>query len=51
MLQEFGHVFGKITRLAPKRNTYFSIDLMHGTAPVSKIPYIMNTLELKESQM
>jgi hypothetical protein len=35
----------------PKREIYFSIDLVPGTAPVSKTPYIMSALELNELQM
>jgi hypothetical protein len=37
--------------LPPKRDIYFSIDLMPGAAPVSKTPYRMSMPELKELQM
>jgi hypothetical protein len=44
-------VFGGMLRFPPKRDIDFSIDLMHGATPVSKNPYRMSTLNLKESQM
>jgi hypothetical protein len=37
--------------LPPKREIYFSIDLVPGDAAVSKTPYRMSTPELKELQM
>jgi hypothetical protein len=37
--------------LPQKREIYFSLDLVSGTTPVSKTPYIMSTHELKELQM
>jgi hypothetical protein len=37
--------------LPPRREIYFSIDLVPGAAPMSKTPYRMSTLELKELQM
>jgi hypothetical protein len=51
VLQEFEDVFGEIPGLPPKRDIDFSIDLMLGVAPISKTPYRMSTLELKELQM
>jgi len=51
VLQEFKYVFQEILRLPPKREIYFSIDLVLGVAPVSKTPYQMSTPELKELQM
>jgi hypothetical protein len=51
VLQEFEDVFQEILRLPPKRDIYFSIDLVLGASPVSKNPYRMSTLELKELQM
>jgi hypothetical protein len=51
VLKEFEDVFKEIPRLPPKRDIDFSINLMHGAAPVSKIPYRMSTPELKEFQM
>jgi hypothetical protein len=37
--------------LPPRREIDFSINLVPGAAPVSKTPYRMSTLELKELQM
>jgi hypothetical protein len=48
VLRDFEDVFREIPGLPPKRNIDFSIDLVPGVAPVSKTPYIMGTLELKE---
>jgi len=48
VLKEFEHVFKEILGFPPKRDIYFSIDLVLGATLVSKNPYIMNTLELKE---
>jgi hypothetical protein len=47
VLQEFEDVFQEIPRFPPRRETYFSIDLVSRVAPVSKTPYIMSTPELK----
>jgi hypothetical protein len=44
-------VFKEIPGLHPKRDIYFSINMMPGVAPVSKTPYRMSTPELKELQM
>jgi hypothetical protein len=44
-------MFKEIPGLPPKRDIDFSINLMAGVAPVSKTPYRMSTLELKELQM
>jgi hypothetical protein len=41
----------KYSGLPPKRDFYFSINLMPGAAPVSKNPYRMSTPELKELHM
>jgi hypothetical protein len=38
-------------RLLPKREIYFSIDLVLEVAPISKTPYRMSTPELKELQL
>ena len=38
ILQEFQGVLQEITRLPPKREIYFSIDLLPGTVPISKDP-------------
>jgi hypothetical protein len=51
VLQEFEDVFQEIPRLPPRREIDFSIDLGPGSASVSKTPYKMSTLELKELQM
>jgi hypothetical protein len=51
VLPEFEDVFQEIPELPPRREIYFSIDLVLGVASVSKTPYIMSTLELKELQM
>jgi hypothetical protein len=45
------NVFKEIPRLPPKRDIDFSINLMFGAAPVSKIPYKMSTPELNELKM
>ena len=50
-LKEFENGFREISRLPPKRDIYFSINLMFGAAPMSKAPYRMSTPELKELQM
>jgi hypothetical protein len=51
VLQDFEDVFKEIPGLPPKRDIDFSINLMPGVAPVSKTPYKMSTLELKQLQM
>jgi hypothetical protein len=51
VLRDFEDVFREIPRLPPKRDIDFSIDLVLGAAPMSKIPYRMGTLELKELHM
>jgi hypothetical protein len=51
VLKEFEDVFKEISGLPPKRDIDLSINLMLGAAPVSKTPYRMSTLELKELQM
>jgi hypothetical protein len=47
VLQEFEDVFQEIPGLPPKREIYFSIDLVPGVALVSKSPYRMSTPKLK----
>jgi hypothetical protein len=47
-LRDFEDVFREISGLPPKRDMDLYIDLMPGTSPVSKTPYKMGTLELKE---
>ena len=52
MLWEFKDLFpDEIPRLPPKRDIYFTIDLVRGEAPVSKTPYKMSTPELLELKM
>jgi hypothetical protein len=51
VLKAFEDVFKEILGLHPKRDIDFFINLMHGEAPVSKTPYRMSTLELKELHM
>jgi hypothetical protein len=51
VLKEFEYVFKEIPGLPPKRDIDVSINLMPGAAPVSKTPYRMSTLEVKELQM
>jgi hypothetical protein len=51
VLKYFEYVFKEMPGLPPKRYIDFSINLMHGAAPVSKTPYMMSTPELKELQM
>jgi hypothetical protein len=51
MLKEFEDVFREILGFSPKREIYFSINLMHGVSRVSKNPYSMSTPELKELEM
>ena len=51
VLKEFEDVFQEVPGLPPKRDIDFSINLIPGAAPVSKAPYRMSTLELKELQL
>jgi hypothetical protein len=51
VLEEFEDVFKEIPTLPPKRDIDFSINVIPGVVPVSKTPYRMSTLELKELQM
>jgi hypothetical protein len=51
VLENFEDVFKEVPGLPPKRDIDFSINIMLGAAPVSKTPYIMSTLELKELPM
>jgi hypothetical protein len=44
-------VFKETLGLPPKRDIDFSINLMPEATPVSKTPYRISTLELKEMQM
>jgi hypothetical protein len=51
ILKEFEYVFKEVPRLPQKRDIDFSIYLTPRAAPMSKTPYRMSTLELKELQM
>ena len=52
VLQEFMDVFSEeIPELPPKRDIYFTIELVPGVAPVSKTPYRMSTPEMLELKM
>jgi hypothetical protein len=51
VLEYFEDVFKEVPGLPPKRDIDFSINLMPGATPVSKNPYRMSTLELKELKM
>jgi len=51
VLKEYEDLFGEILRLAPKRDIDVFIDMVLGAASMSKTPYSMSTLELKELQM
>jgi hypothetical protein len=51
MLKEFDDAVKEISRLPPKRDIDFSINLMLGETHVSNTPYRMSTPELKELQM
>jgi hypothetical protein len=49
VLWEFKDVFPEeVPRLPPKRDLDFSIDLVPGVVPTSKVPYKMSTPELVE---
>jgi hypothetical protein len=49
MLWEYKDVFlEEVHGLPPKRDLDFSIDLLHGVVPTSKVPYKISTLELAE---
>jgi hypothetical protein len=51
VLKYFKYVFQEVPRLPPKRDIDFSVNLMPGETPVSKAPYRMSTLYLKELQL
>jgi hypothetical protein len=51
VLEDFEDMFKEVPRLPPRRDIDFSINLMLGAEPVSKTPYRMSTLKLKELQM
>lgn len=52
VIQEFIDLFPKsISRLPPKRNIDFTIELISGATPISKAPYRINILELTKLKM
>jgi hypothetical protein len=51
VLKEFEDVFNEILGLHPKRDIYFSINLIPRATPVSNTPYRMSSPKLKELQM
>jgi hypothetical protein len=51
VLEYLEDVFKEVPRLPPRRDIDFSINLMLGATPISKTPYRISTLELKELQM
>jgi hypothetical protein len=51
VLEDFKDAFKEVLGLPPKRDIDFSINLIPIVAPVSKTPYRMSVLELKELQM
>jgi hypothetical protein len=51
MLKEYEDVFGELPGLPPKRDIDFSIELMSGASLVSKTPYRMSIMDLKELYM
>jgi hypothetical protein len=49
VVRDFSDVFPEeLTGMPPDREVEFIIDLLHGTAPISKRPYRMYVEELKE---
>ena len=49
MMEEFLDVFpGDLPGLPPDRVLEFSIDVISGTTPISKVPYQMASVELAE---
>jgi hypothetical protein len=51
VLKEYKYVFGELSGFPPKRGIDLSIDWMPRASPMSKTPYRMSTLELKELWM
>jgi hypothetical protein len=43
VLKDFKDLFKEILELPPKRDISFSINSVHGVAPVSKTPYMIST--------
>jgi hypothetical protein len=52
VIQEFPNVFpNDLPGMPPERKTEFKIELQPGTAPISKAPYKMSHVELKEMKI
>jgi hypothetical protein len=51
VLKEFEDVFEELPGFPPNIDIDFSIDLMSRVSPLSKTPYIMSMIELKELKM
>jgi hypothetical protein len=47
VLEYFEDVLKEVPRLPPKRDIDFSINLIHGVAPISNTPYRMSTPKMK----
>ena len=49
VIKEFLDVFPKeLPRLPPKKAVDLAIEVLHGTTPISRVPYCMAPTELKE---
>ena len=49
MIKEFPDVFPKeLLSLPPEREVYLTIEVLHGTTIISRLPYCMASTELKE---
>ena len=49
MIKEFFDVFPKeLPGLPPEREVHLSIEVLHGTTPISRAPYHMAPIGLKE---
>ena len=48
IVRDFEDVFQNVSRLPPKREIDFGIDLVPGTLPISKTPYRMAPTEMLE---
>ena len=52
IVRDFSNVFpNDLPRLPLDREVEFTIDLVSGTTPISKVPYWMTLIELKESKV
>lgn len=48
VVEEFMDLFGELSRVPPERKIEFTINLIPGKQPISKIPHWMAPLELTE---